>query len=436
MNMKVQILSKKFIKPANPTPPHLRSLQISSIDQLSPPTHVPSVLYYPANGYENDKTRKLLEKSLSEILTLYYPLAGRYIKERQLIDCNDQGVEYLEAQVDGKLAQLLTGEVNMELLTNFIPYGILESATTPLIIVQVNMFNCGGLAVGIRCAHRITDGFTGTAFFNSWATACRVGGIDDISHPIFDLASFFPPRENVPAALHQTYRRADITRRFVFNKAAVASLKATAKGVDACDSTTPKRQPSRVAVVTALLWKALIGVSQARHGRSRPSILSHLVNMRGKTALPISENSSGNLCRNAFARFGGESCDKKLIELHALVGLVNDAMRDAVASCLKPKNGNDLCSMVSDSLREVCEEYEKGETDVYMFFSWCRLPFYETDFGWGKPIWVSTTRVPVEIVYLVDTKDGDGVEAWMHLDEKNMLLFQDHPDIIAFASQT
>ncbi len=77
VSMKVEILSRKLIKPATPTPPHLRSLKISSIDQLAPPTYVTFILYYHANGDENDGKRKGLQKSLSEILTLYYPLAGR-----------------------------------------------------------------------------------------------------------------------------------------------------------------------------------------------------------------------------------------------------------------------------------------------------------------------------------------------------------------------
>ena len=38
------------------------------------------------------------------------------MKDKQLVDCNDEGVEYLEAQVSGKLAQILQGELKPELL--------------------------------------------------------------------------------------------------------------------------------------------------------------------------------------------------------------------------------------------------------------------------------------------------------------------------------
>ncbi|KAK7848241.1 pelargonidin 3-o-(6-caffeoylglucoside) 5-o-(6-o-malonylglucoside) 4'''-malonyltransferase [Quercus suber] len=92
LRTKVKIVSRKLIKPAAPTPPHPKSYKTSSIDQLAPPAYVPFILYYDANVDKNevDERIKRLEKSLSEILTLYYPLAGRYIKDKQLVDFTTQ----------------------------------------------------------------------------------------------------------------------------------------------------------------------------------------------------------------------------------------------------------------------------------------------------------------------------------------------------------
>ncbi|KAB1214458.1 Acetyl-CoA-benzylalcohol acetyltransferase [Morella rubra] len=415
--MKVQILSRKFIKPATPTPPHLRSCRISALDQITLPIYVAFIQYYHVHGdHDDDQKGERLEKSLSEVLTLYYPLAGRYIKKNLLLDCNDQGVEYSAAQVSGELAQvLLQGEVEAKLLNLFVPFAM-ESETTPWY------------------SFKSTDGISMTTFFNAWATACRGAGINEVIRPSFDLASFFPPREiTVPLdlpSLHAKKSKAVTTKRFVFNGTAISRLKDIARG-DADDPTLPKSQQySRVVVVTALMWKALIGVAQARHGRLRPSLVRHPVNMRGRTALPIPDNSCGNFCVDANARFGGESESK--MELHVLAGLVDGAIRNRVADCLKPQNGDDLVSVVTNFPRE--PGGERDETDMIKFSSWCRFPIYEADFGWGKPIWVSGVHKPVEIVTLMDTKDGDGIEAWASLDEKDMLLFQKHPDIIAFTS--
>uniref|UniRef100_A0A2N9HG74 Uncharacterized protein n=1 Tax=Fagus sylvatica TaxID=28930 RepID=A0A2N9HG74_FAGSY len=426
--MKVEILSRKLIKPATPTPPHLQSLKISSIDQLAPPTYVTFILYYHANGDENDGKRKGLQKSLSEILTLYYPLAGRYIKDDQLVDCNDEGVEYLEAQVSGQLAQLLQEEhVKVEVLNHLAPY-VMPSASTPLALVQVNMFECGGLAIGLLISHTMIDGIAMTTFLNAWATTCQAAGINKVIHPRFDLASFFPPREiNIDAVNPKKTKAIIITRRFMFNGEAISTLK----------EAMTKHQPSRVVVVTAFIWKALIAVAQARHGHlsRRPSFLCHSLNLRRRTTLPISDNSFGNLYMVANARFGGEDIDQSKVELNELVVSLQDSIRNTLADYMKPQNGDDLVCMISNSLREMHEERERGEIDVFMFTSWCRFPLYEADFGWGKPIWFSCRARPMELISLNDTKDGDGIEAWVSLNETDMLLFQNHPEIKAFTSQ-
>ena len=157
-----------------------------------------------------------------------------------------------------------------------------------------------------------------------------------------------------------------ITRRFVFNGAAITSLKAIARG-GACDSESlTNQQPSRVMVVTALIWKALIAVEQAKHGHSRPSILCHSLSLRRRTALPIPANSFGNLYMMAKARFGGKCGDSKSkMELHELVGLLDDSLRNALADCKKPQSGDDFVSMITNSSREISEELEIGEPGVF-----------------------------------------------------------------------
>ncbi|KAJ6410652.1 hypothetical protein OIU84_007409 [Salix udensis] len=116
-------------------------------------------------------------------------------------------------------------------------------------------------------------------------------------------------------------------------------------------------------------------VARAKHGRSRPSLLSHTFNMRGKIAMPVPDNSCGNFINVALSHY--------------------------------------------------TEDLQRNKEDVY-----------EADFGWGKPGWVSGLYVPgVEMVLLVDTKDGDGIEAWVSLEEDTVLLFQENPDIKAFTGQ-
>ena len=71
--------------------------------------------------------------------------------------------------------------------------------------------------------------------------------------------------------------------------------------------------------------------------------------------------------------------DKGKMELSDLMGLLSDAMSQEAA------RREDVLQTVIRSSSEVHEELGKEETDVYFFYSWCRFPIYEADFGWGKP---------------------------------------------------
>ncbi|KAK8659515.1 hypothetical protein V6N13_029715 [Hibiscus sabdariffa] len=48
----------------------------------------------------------------------------------------------------------------------------------------------------------------------------------------------------------------------------------------------------------------------------------------------------------------------------------------------------------SDCFREKAANDGESEIVVFTFTSLCRFPLYETDFGWGKPIWAGSGDVP------------------------------------------
>ncbi|CAK9174037.1 unnamed protein product [Ilex paraguariensis] len=436
--MKVEILSRKFIKPSAPTPDHLRQKKISLFDQLAPPSNVSLILYYSGNGNiaGNNKRRAQLERSLSEALTAFYPLAGRFAKDDLLVDCNDQGVEYLEGQVDCNLDEFLL-EPKIELLNHLLPsdIGIPDLITSPLVAVQINSFNCGGLAIGVCVSHKIADASGIVSFINGWSSASRAEMVNEAIHqPNFDLGSLFPPRtlpglEISPPPFNSEIKI--VTRRFVFNGEAITKLKAKAEAQAQINNNGMECQPTRVEVVTAVIWKALISAARAKHGHLRASLLTHNVNMRQKTVPPMPENSLGNFLVAAIARF---SADESKMELHDFVGLVRDAARDAVAKFAKIPvlNGDEVMLMLGNLYTDLLGGLCNSEVDVRIFSSWCKFPIYEADFGWGKPAWVSLMSFPVEIVTLMDTKCGEGIEAWVSLNEQDMLHFQQDPNIVAF----
>ncbi|KAH8486470.1 hypothetical protein H0E87_025469 [Populus deltoides] len=429
--MNVQILSKKLITPSSPTPSHLRNYKVSWLSMFqSPLLYLPNLFYYPSStAGDNIERSKQLQKSLSEALTIFYPFAGRYIDNSLIIDCNDEGAEYVETQVSGFLSQLLEGgELETELRNRLAPIPH-RPADGPIVLVQFNMFECGAVAIGVCIKHRAADATSVFAFINAWATAARLG-VDKVRTPSFQLASFFPPRDIPTFTPNFGEKKVEIQKKFVFNGAAISKLKAVASA-----NINESRQPTRVEVVTALMWKALTMVARAKHGRLRPSLLVHSFNLRGKTAMPVPDNSCGNFTNPALARFTADD-DENKVELHHFVDRVHDGIRKRVTDSAKISSDDDLFSSVVNTKTEMIEAFHRSDADFYMFNSWCRMPVYEVDFGWGNPGWFSAVAVPGHnMFHFMDTKDGDGIEAWVSLEEDDMLLFQENPDIKAFTGQ-
>ncbi|XP_060217217.1 acetyl-CoA-benzylalcohol acetyltransferase-like [Lycium barbarum] len=89
---------------------------------------------------------------------------------------------------------------------------------------------------------------------------------------------------------------------------------------------------------------------------------------------------------------------------------------------------DDITSLSVTRGREVVKNLGRKDVDNYPSTSWCRFPWYEADFGWGKPSWVSSVSKYYEGKYyerisLIDTKSGDGIEAWIALKENDMVEF-------------
>ncbi|XP_073259921.1 acetyl-CoA-benzylalcohol acetyltransferase-like [Populus alba] len=373
--MKVQILARKLITPSSPTPLNLQKLKISCLDQN-----------FPSNYYTSKKQ--------AEVSSLIVTTMGQNIWKPKQSGCLS---EFLKE-----------GELVTELRNHLAP-PLFQPEESPLLIVQFNMFECGGLAIGISVTHKIVDGFTLFTFVDS---------------PSFQLSSFCPPKDMSSIKTFSPRSKRDNTiveKRIVFNGAALSSLKAAAH-VNVNNSGSLKYEPSRVQVVTAFIWRALIKASQARHGCLCPSYLTHIVDMRRRTALPIPGNMCGNFGTMSIAQF--IPGDDSTVQLHDVVNRIHEEMSSTFSECAKASNGDDIISIVTNKMLKMKEIFETTEIDVYLFNSWSRFPIYEADFGWERPEWVSSVYAPMEGILLLDSNDGDGIEAWVRLKENTMLHFQ------------
>ncbi|KAL3498808.1 hypothetical protein ACH5RR_041540 [Cinchona calisaya] len=443
LEMKVEILVEKFIKPSFNTPNHLQTLKLSFFDLLVHPSYATLLYYYSADHEtvndtaidEVSKRLKKLQESLSDVLTRFHPLAGRLVFNEgdfHHVDCQDQGVLYREARLNCQLNEFLEAAYeDLDLITSLAPRKVfrdIDLVIAPLVCVQVNQFNCGGLVIAVEILHTMGDGFTGTRFTYEWAKISRSNLTSeanfstlqkntllaqfDVGHvlPRIDLSNKIKPFPPLSPQLKI------VTKRFLFDEATISGLKNEIMASDI----TFERQPSKVEVVTAFLWSRLVRASQARHGYLRPCMTSISMNLRGKkTALEFHENSFGNVYIPVPIKFIPDD-DQIKMELSDFMHLIRDAMQKTLQDLAKASK-EEVYSIVINAHNEMRECLSNEAVDARFSTSLCRFPLYEADFGWGKPSWVSTRKLLSEMFVLIDRPFGNGVEVWMNLNEIEML---------------
>ncbi|KAL3730612.1 hypothetical protein ACJRO7_027611 [Eucalyptus globulus] len=438
--MKVEIQWKKLVKPSVPTPSDQRKWKLTSIDELQMPNYVGVIFYYRDNagnpGVDISQRLHQMEESLSKTLTLFYPMAGRYIEDDDgcFIDCNDLGVEFVHAKVDGQIDQLLHRDPDMDLL-EYLSQFPNNLVGNPLVVIQVNMFECGGIAIGLRSTHRISDVYTMAIFVNSWAAACR-GNVDVTVCPCFELSSLFPMKvsavANWPPPRISGSKEFTVSR-FRFSGDAVSKLRALARD-DAKDSMGNNFQPSRVEVVSALISKALVKIDRCGQGEERPIAVYMTFNLRDKVKLKIPANSCGNFFSMISGRSDQPAASKRNPEFNEMVNIIHNMISDAKTKYATIVNKQELCSTVGNSIAEFVKVASSSEVFTIPFSSWCRFGLYEIDFGWGRPVLVSNISLNLRSVFLIDDEEGKGIDAWTTTTGDEMILLKQDPDILGFTS--
>nr|XP_043630687.1 pelargonidin 3-O-(6-caffeoylglucoside) 5-O-(6-O-malonylglucoside) 4'''-malonyltransferase-like [Erigeron canadensis] len=442
LNFKMDFINykSKFVKPFTPTPANKRFYKISFTDELAPTIYVPLILYYSAppkilNGGDLARnTYDHLEDSLSNTLSDFYPLAGRFIRKFSLIDCNDQGVLYVLGKTNIQLSDILCLENGSkpEMVNHFLPceIGAADEVDNPMLCVKITTFECGGFAIGMCFSHRLSDMGTMCNFINNWAA--RSNGVYEhkIPSPIFDSMNYFPQR-GLPELDLKVPRSSmgvkNVVRVLHFKGEAISAMRETLEYEDG------SRRPSKVQLVVALLWKALVHMDQAENGQSKASFLIQPVGLRDKIVPQLPENSFGNFWGLATSQLGPGEGDK--MGFQDLFKILRNSVKKTAKDCAKIlQNGEKGYGVIIDPYLESNEKIVDNDVNFYLLTCWCKFTFYKANFGYGMPIWSSTGKLPVQnLVIMLDDQEGDGVEAWVHLDEKRMNKLEQDPDIKFYA---
>ncbi|KAI4342073.1 hypothetical protein MLD38_026732 [Melastoma candidum] len=150
----------QIIHPASPTTREY--LNLSDLDSRFPPRlHIQILLVYRSNPEKTVDPATVGGDSLARTLVSYYPLAGRIRDQKLEVECNREGVFFVEADADFSVEEIAdephsSAPYYGELIHN-VPgsEGIIRC---PLLLVQVTRLKCGGFTVGVRASHVLMDG--------------------------------------------------------------------------------------------------------------------------------------------------------------------------------------------------------------------------------------------------------------------------------------
>ncbi|XP_076890377.1 tabersonine-19-hydroxy-O-acetyltransferase-like [Bidens hawaiensis] len=336
------------------------------------------IFFYKNNTNVGDIN--ILKKSLSETLTSYYPFAGRFLAPSMpIIDCSDQGVEFLEVSNDSRLRDFVVmKDLDESILDQLIP-NYAAGDNPNLVEVWLNHFKCGAVALGVSISHKLGDGFTMANFLNHWATVTR-GGYPKT--PTFWLSASKSNIEVPEYDFKGIDRVKYATRTFMFTNSKLNELK---NKFFATSNHVPCGEHGKKIIE-----------------KNRPEI------------------AAGNIC--TIADITVDSGEINFTEVIA-------KLRKEIMEIKEVRNVEELGEMLLNKFSTVSDDQSR----TYTFSSLCRFPFYQVDFGWGKPVRVIAKSGVSDgnVVQLVDTPSGDCIEAIVRLEEEEMAIFE--KDILAYS---
>ncbi|CAK9168869.1 unnamed protein product [Ilex paraguariensis] len=431
--MKIHVKDSTMVRPAEPTP--AERLWNSNLDLLVARIHLLTVYFYRPNGSVNFFDSRVLKNALSNVLVSFYPMAGRLGRDeggRIEINCNGEGVLFVEAETDSAIDDLGDGDFTPSLeLRRLIPAVDYSGdiSSYPLIVLQVTYFKCGGVSLGAGVHHTLSDGVSSLHFINTWSDMAR--GLSIAIPPFIDRTLLRARNPPSPAFDHVEYHLPPSLNTHLGTPEPESSPKVVSTTVhkitlDQLNKLKAKsrndgntKEFSSYAILAAHIWRCagkargldqeqLTKLYTATDGRSRlcpplpPGYLGNVV----FTATPIAV--SGDL--------ESETLSNSAKRIHdALTRMDNEYLRSALDYLeVQP----DISALVRGPKHFVSPNLNIN--------SWTRLPVYDADFGWGRPIFMGPASILYEgTVYIMPSPTKDrSLSLAVCLDADHMPLFQ------------
>ncbi|KAD2394232.1 hypothetical protein R6Q59_013226 [Mikania micrantha] len=427
MKMNITITKSSIIPPSKTISESPKQLWTSNLDLVVGRIHILTVYFYRPNGSSNFFDPNAMKKALADVLVSFYPMAGRLGRDesgRIVINCNGEGVLFVEAESDSSLDDFgeFTPSPEFRRLTPTVDYSG-DISSYPLFFAQVTHFKCGGVGLGCGVHHTLSDGLSSLHFINTWSDMAR--GLSVAIPPFIDrtlLRAREPPTPthdhveyHPPPSMNTTQKSGSLS------KSSTTMLKLT---LDQLNTLKAKAKNdggpslSSYEILAAHIWRCtckarglpddqLTKLYVATDGRSRlsprlpPGYLGNVI----FTATPVAK--SGDLTS------GSLSNTAKLIHT-TLVKMDNEYLRSAIDYLELQPNLSALIRGPS--------YFASPNLNIN---SWTRLPVHDADFGWGRPIFMGPVIILYEgTVYVLPSPNDRSVSLAVCLDANEQPLFE------------
>jgi len=364
------------------------------------------ILLYPSPSQGFVSVVESLEKSLSEALVHFYPLAGRLCLDEDgilKVDCNDAGVDFIEASSHVGLADLTDCDSSAHVMQDLVPYVDTLNADgffLPMVGVQVTKL-IDGVVIGIAINHLIADGYSTWHFMSSWAELCRGSSVICLP-PLHDrtVARNIKVKLNINPPTRDSYVNGTKTQKlplrgkiFHFSKKMMEEIKTRA------NKNREGKPFSCFQALGAHLWQ---GVTRARKlAPEDPTVFTIVIDCRTRVDPPLPRNYFGNAIHSIYGVTAAGLLQSNGLSFAA--NMLQQVIDSHGAKAIKQKN-------------EKWEQNPKlyGLSDVGMnsvtVGSSPRFEVYESDFGWGRPVRVRSgcNNKFDGMVYLYPGQEGGG----------------------------
>ncbi|KAL2552794.1 Spermidine hydroxycinnamoyl transferase [Forsythia ovata] len=416
------------VKPADPTPNEI--MKLSDMDQIKTIIHAPTVYFYnPTTDFLYSDAIQILKDSLSKVLVIFYPLAGRLHeigRGRLELHCNGEGVILVEAESELKIQDFALDDFlpNAAML-DLIPK--MDYSATPiqerhLLLVQLTKFSCGGISFGMGISHVLVDGQSAVHFVNEWANIAR--GETTRIIPFFDrkilqteeppssmkdfLVLLTPPPLLIGHSDNMEQRKKTTT---------VVMLKLSKQQIDKLKSKANEDTPykntirsySRYEAVAGHMWRCASKVR--RHADEQLTRLHILVDYRKRMQPPLPEGYFGNASlRQAAITTSGELLSKPLAYASSKIREAIEKVTDEfVRSYLALIKTIPDVSVHRNFHTVGCTQGGFYGNPNMEITSWTSMPVYEANFGWGEVIHMGPGAMGVDGKSFISLgRDGDG----------------------------